>query len=84
MGRKAVSPICRVMHIKEHLSKREGVCPGVPGLSAAYCATAPCKPLHGALDVKAVDLNTNIVPHSFRTMLYVRAPGASLMDMRTL
>ena len=34
MGRKAVGPVCCVIYIQQpvHLSKREGVRPGVPGL----------------------------------------------------
>ena len=44
MGRKAVGPVCCVMHVKEPRDtyrKREGACPGVSGM-AAKCAEIIC------------------------------------------
>ncbi len=44
IGHKAVGPVCCVMHLREPsalIVKRRG--------SAAYSATGPCKPWHGAI-----------------------------------
>ncbi len=44
MGRKAVGPVCCVMHIREpsyNYRKEKGFAPKFLG-----CATAPCKPLN--------------------------------------
>ena len=52
MGRKAVGPVCCVMHIKETqctYQKEKGFAPVFLVWLAAYCAIAPCKPLHGAI-----------------------------------
>ena len=33
MGRKAVGPVCCVMHVKDTYCEREGACPSVSGFS---------------------------------------------------
>ena len=48
MGRKAVGPMCCVMHVKEPsalIEKRRGSPRPVFLDVAAVCALAPCKPL---------------------------------------
>ena len=55
MGRKAVAPMCCVTHVKEPSAltlyrKEKGFAPVFTAGLAAYCATAPCKLLHGAKD----------------------------------
>ena len=52
MGCKAVGPVCCVMHVKEPsalIVKRRGSPRCFLVWLAADCATAPCKPLHGAM-----------------------------------
>ena len=44
MGRKAVGPVCCVMHVKEPMTlivKEKGACPGIYGM-AAKCAEIIC------------------------------------------
>ena len=51
MGRKAVGPVCCANACKITqctYQKEKGFAPVFLAELAAYCATAPCKPLHGA------------------------------------
>ena len=52
MGRKIVGPVSSVTQIKEPsalIEKKGGFAQYLADLTA-YCATAPCKQLHGAKD----------------------------------
>ena len=52
MGRKAVGPVCCVMHVKEPrtlIVKEKGLAPVFLVWLAADCAASPCKPLQGAI-----------------------------------
>ena len=76
----AVGLVCWVM-AQCNYRKEIGFAPVFLVWLAAYCTTAPCKPLHGATDVEELVIlqNRSSTIHC-RKMLYVKAPWASLSD----